>query len=285
MTQTVFNMKLKNLIQVCKETANYKKLAVVSFILTSNQLDEIGINLGVHKRNKKSEKLFEYMILINRVFEKNLHIQIFKDTQIDTVRMCESIFLRNKGDTPRQNIKEIFTIYFELCKLKVPNLYNDIPNGGIRKFSQLGVYSFLSPGTKRTHRNASAIKPLLVQKLKESAHSLKLELDAEFDADKFEKLIHLRSVQNSVGNNGKKGIMVQGPLRYCISYQNSIEGIYKYFLYGLIFLTISLGLIILIETSYVPVNLGSLSSWSLIFFGVTVLLIIIYIKQFRKEGI
>jgi hypothetical protein len=52
MKYNVIDAKLKNLIQVCKETRNYKKLAVASFILTSNRINEIGINLGVRPRNK-----------------------------------------------------------------------------------------------------------------------------------------------------------------------------------------------------------------------------------------
>ena len=65
--------KIKNLIQVCKETKNYTKLAVVSFILTSNKVSEIGIHLGVRPRDRASgEKICEYMELINEIFQKNL---------------------------------------------------------------------------------------------------------------------------------------------------------------------------------------------------------------------
>ncbi|MFX1502763.1 MAG: hypothetical protein ACFFDH_17510, partial [Promethearchaeota archaeon] len=66
MNLSIIDAKLKNLIQVCKETENYKKLAVTSFILTSNMVNEIGIQLGVRPRNKVSgETIFEYMGLIN----------------------------------------------------------------------------------------------------------------------------------------------------------------------------------------------------------------------------
>ena len=68
MNYSVLDSKLKTLIKVCKETGNYKKLGVVSFILTSNILDEIGLKLGIRprKRNKSSEEhIFRYMELIN----------------------------------------------------------------------------------------------------------------------------------------------------------------------------------------------------------------------------
>ena len=43
MSERLLDLKLKRLIQLCKETGNYKKLAVVSFVLVSNMVDEIGI--------------------------------------------------------------------------------------------------------------------------------------------------------------------------------------------------------------------------------------------------
>jgi len=75
MNDQIIDAKVKSLIQVCKETQNYKKLAVVSFVLTSNRINEIGIYLGVRSRNRASgEKIFEYMELINDIFKKNLKI-------------------------------------------------------------------------------------------------------------------------------------------------------------------------------------------------------------------
>jgi hypothetical protein len=59
MNEQLLDLKLKRLIQLCKETHNYKKLAVVSFVLTSNAVDEIGIKLGMRSREKSAgEKIF-----------------------------------------------------------------------------------------------------------------------------------------------------------------------------------------------------------------------------------
>ena len=80
--------KLKNLIVVCKETNNFKKLAVVGFVLISNQLNEIGIKLGTRKRS--GEMLVEYMERINHIFQQNLGILIFKDYFITT---CLNLFV------------------------------------------------------------------------------------------------------------------------------------------------------------------------------------------------
>ena len=78
MSSEISDVKLKSLIQVCKETGNTKKLAVVSFILTSNQVDKIGLTLGFRKRNKSvGETLDEYMTLLNKIFQKNLQFLHF----------------------------------------------------------------------------------------------------------------------------------------------------------------------------------------------------------------
>ena len=72
MKENLIDIKLKRLIQLCKETGNYKKLAVVSFVFTSNAVDEIGIKLGMRSREKKAgEKIFEYLELVNKVFKVN----------------------------------------------------------------------------------------------------------------------------------------------------------------------------------------------------------------------
>ncbi|MFX0001300.1 MAG: hypothetical protein ACFE9Q_11350 [Candidatus Hodarchaeota archaeon] len=280
------DMKLKNLIQICKQTKNYKKLAVVSFILTSNRLDEIGINLGVKPRKRSSgETLFQYMTSINQIFDKNLQIHIFKDEQIDIVRDSEALFLRNKGEIPIQYIKAMFNIYFDLCKLEVPNLHKTINNTNFMGSSYLELFSFLSPGIKHKQNDVSTLKPLIIQKIKNLEQSVQKDLDNEFNAKKLEKSIALHSIRNSIDSKGKRGISIQGPLKKNLIYQNSIKEIYKYFLFGLIILTISLGLIISIEISYFPAKLGSINTWSLVFCGTSAILIFIYIKLFRKECI
>jgi len=127
MNDQIIDAKVKSLIQVCKETQNYKKLAVVSFVLTSNRINEIGIYLGVRSRNRASgEKIFEYMELINDIFKKNLKIPIFRVETIDIVRQCEILFLRNKGTIPIDYIKQMFMIYYDLRRLEIPNLHKSL---------------------------------------------------------------------------------------------------------------------------------------------------------------
>ena len=117
MSSEISDVKLKALIQICKETRNNKKLAVVSFILTSNKLDEIGLTLGFRKRNKNAgETIDEYITTINHVFQKNLQLSIFTDAQNEIVRECEPLFLMSKGDMPIQYTKKMFIKLLSLLK-------------------------------------------------------------------------------------------------------------------------------------------------------------------------
>ena len=285
MSIEVHDAKIKNLIQVCKETGNTKKLAVVSFILTSNKLDEIGIRFGLRHRNKNSgEKLFEYMEKINDFLEYNLKISIFKQDQIEILRNCELLFLRSKGDVPYEYIKKVFQIYYDLRKLKIPNLNKTMESDGFLESSELGLFSFLSPKSRRRNKNTNKLKPLISHKINEKQFSLQKELDLEFNGQMFEKAIYLHTLKKSMENNRSNKIIFQGTLKQNLSYQRSIEDIFKYLLLGLIALTVLLGVIILIELTYYPAYNGALSGWSLFFFGAASIILIAYLRCFKKEG-
>lgn len=285
MNSQIFDTKLKNLIQVCKETQNYKKLAVVSFILTSNRVNEIGICLGVRPREKDSgEKLFEYMEMINEIFERNLQIPIFQNRIIEAIREREVLFLRNKGEIPFDYIKSMFSAYYELRKLEVPNLHKNLNRDDFMESSRLGVFSFLSPGAKRQDKSSTGLKPLILQKIREREITLRKNLEYQLDEHKLETAIHLYSLKNSIVHDKKGRIMVQGALKDNIVYQSSVEAIFGYLILGVIIMLASLGIIILVELSFAPMYSGDLSSWVLIFFLCAVLLLYFYIKQFRNRS-
>jgi len=286
MSDTVLDLKIKSLIQVCKETRNNKKLSVVSFILTSNKLDEIGIKLGIRKRNKKSgEKIFEYMTLINDIFNQNLRIRIIAKELIEAVKKCELLFLRNKGEIPYNYIKSMYQVYYELRKIEVPNLHNSLTEDIFLESSQLGFFSYLSPHIKRKQNEQNVLKPLIIQKIIEKELSIKRELENSFNSQLFEEAIQLHSVKNSLTKKGKNKIQVQGSLKQNLSYQKSIEDIFKYLILGLIILLFLLGSIILIEVIYLPIETIGLSSWSFFFLGPAAILILIYIRFFKREGV
>ena len=125
------DMKLKTLIHACKQTGNYKKLAVVGFILVSNTIDEIALKLGTRPRNKeKKETLLKYMNVVNEIFENNLQVQIFQDEVVETVKEVELLFHSKRGDLPFDYVRKIIDAYYELRKVKVPNVYKNLTGEG-----------------------------------------------------------------------------------------------------------------------------------------------------------
>ncbi|MFX1257056.1 MAG: hypothetical protein ACFFAN_04305 [Promethearchaeota archaeon] len=275
--------KLKSLIKVCKETGNYKKLAVVSFILTSNLLDEIGVKLGIRPRNKDSnETIFRYMKLINSIIENNFNIVIFKENLISVVKEIEAQFLKRKGDIPLKYIIEIYKIYYELRKIEVPNLYESYKSNLISRSSDLNTYYMLSGKKKRSKQNSDKIKPLILHKIRETELSVQKELEKEYNKELFESALYLKKVKSSIKNQEKGKVEIKGRLKENISYQRSLDDILGYSFIGVFILFFLLGLVVVIEAICNPSYTGTLSILLLVTFGPATLFFIIFWNYFRK---
>ncbi len=277
------DIKLKNLIQVCKETHNYKKIAVVGFILIGNRLNEIGIKLGTRK--KSGETLVEYMERINHVFQQNLGILIFKDYFIETLSECEPLFLREQGNIPYEDIRTMYELYFELRRLDVPNLHRQIDENDLVGVSPYNFQSFLSPSSKRKHNNSSdTLKPLILQKIKEKQIALQKQSKERLNSSLLEEVISLKKVQNTLDNKNKQHkIKFEGTLKESIDYQQSIEKVVGYFILGMVILLFTLGMSITMKVVLYSEFFGSLSYWALLFVGGGAILLIVYFTYFIKR--
>ncbi|MFX1467705.1 MAG: hypothetical protein ACFFB8_03510 [Promethearchaeota archaeon] len=282
MKHDIIDVKLKNLIQVCKETQNFKKLAVVSFVLTGNAVDKIGINLGLRPRNRSlGEKVFEYMKLINTFLFTNLNITLFQEQWIAMVKDCEILFLKTKGRLPHDYIKMMFTLYYDLRKLEAPNVYKTMKADNFLGSSELGLYSYLAPTSKKK-KDQNNLTPLILQKLREKERILQKELNYRFNSEKLETMIHLHSVKQSLSLDKKRKITIQGTLKDNLNYQHNIENIVGYFILGIIVLLIALGIVIIYEISVLPSYAGNLSVFAFIFFGSSIPLIWAYMRYIKK---
>jgi len=283
MEDKVIDAKLKFLIYACKQTHNFKKLAVVSFILTSNEIDKIGLKLGVRNRNKKEkESIFEYMETINQLFSKAVMVEIFKAELVNTVRECELIFVKNRGELPLEFIKSMFSIYYALRKMHVPNINLQINDEKLIYNANMNAFSFLfSQRTSKT-KGSSKFTPLILHKLREQEQSLQQDLRNSFDAVKFEKALYLTKIKNSLENRKSAKIALEGPLKDNIIYQYSTNRIFGYYLLGLSILLISLGIGIVAEMFLLPLLMNTCGVLILLYFGVGGLLLLFYIKRFRS---
>jgi len=280
------DIKLKNLIQVCKESGNLKKLAVVSFILISNRLNEIGIRLGTRERKRESsETLVEYMEMINQNIQQNLGISIFQDKIINKIGECEPLFLRSQGDIPYNSIRTMYKVYFKLRKLDVPNLYRELNDNDLLSVSQYSFQSFLSSSSrKRRDSESNNLKLLILQKIKKEQNDLQNQSQISLNSPILEKAISLKRLQRSLDNNGrKKSIKFEGALKDNLSYQQSIENVVGYFIIGVIILLFTLGMTTFLKLMTYPDLPNLVSYWSLLFVGGGAILLIVYVKYFIRR--
>jgi len=197
--EQLLDLKLRRLIQLCKETRNYKKLAVVSIVLTSNAVDEIGIKLGMRSREKNAgEKIFEYMELVNKIFSVNFKASVFKAEAIEALKKIELLFLQKKGDIRLEYVKEMFGIYYELRKLEVPNLHDNLNSEVIDNNRTVSFLSFLSGGRGGKSKGENKFNPILLHKFKEEEQALQYRLNQKFDKNLFEKILQLKTVRKSI---------------------------------------------------------------------------------------
>lgn len=280
----ILDIKLKNLILVCKETGNYKKLAVTGFILLSNIVDEISLKLGMRARDKeKGEKILEYMYIVNEIFEKNLKIQIFKEGVIEIVKEVELLFLGKRGDIPYQYIKKLYNIYYELRKLEIPNLYKNITGEDYFENSNLHMLNYFSPKARQRKDKTNKFKPLILQKIQEQERTIQGELKTKLNQSSLERIIFLKNIKKSLEHNGKRKIVLQGTLKDNMDYDSSEIGIIRFAFIGVAFLVLFLNTLLLVEIVFYPFMLNPLSNLLLIFFGILFLLVVLYKHYFTKR--
>ncbi|MFX1448991.1 MAG: hypothetical protein ACFFCG_12825 [Promethearchaeota archaeon] len=283
MKEQLLDLKLKRLIQLCMETQNYKKLAVVCFILTSNTIDEIGIKLGMRPREKNSgEKIFEYMELVNKIFSLNFRIKVFKSEVIENLSQIELLFLKKEGDLGLEHIREVFDIYYELRKLEVPNLHENINSDILDRNRSISMFSALSGQNSRSKKDG-AFNPILLHKFKEEEKALQIQLEKEFDKELFEKMLHLKTIRKNIEQRSKGKIIISGSLKDNISYRQSKENIGQFLVFGLIILFAMIGFITVVESFMFGVLSEIISYNMLICFGAIIVLYFINKSYFSKR--
>ncbi|MBA7571184.1 hypothetical protein ES708_12942 [subsurface metagenome] len=284
MKEQLIDLKLKRLIQLCKETRNYKKLAVVSFVFTSNVIDEIGIKLGMRPREKNSgEKIFEYMELVNKVFGVNFSFNVFRLELIDSLKKIELLFLKKEGELRLEYVKEIFKIYYELRKLDVPNLHDNINPEAIEKNRTISMFSFLSGGRIGKSKEEGKFNPILLHKFKEEEKALQYQLNKRFDKNAFEKILQLKTVRKGIEQKKGGKIVISGSLKDNISYQQSKEQVGQFLVIGIIILFAMVGVVSLIEALMYGFLSVAISYNLLLCFGAIVLLYFVNKTYFSKR--
>ncbi|MHA1488981.1 MAG: hypothetical protein ACTSRI_04930 [Promethearchaeota archaeon] len=288
------DIKLKRLIQTCVQTRNYKKLAVVSLVLNSNLVHEIGIRLGIkpiEKNTSNFDNISQYMKLINKTMNHNFKVTLFKEEHLDTIKKIEVQFFKKKAEIPYRLVKEAFVIYYELRKIEVPNVYESLdlkshPNPII---NEMGLYSFFSQGaTKKSNDFSNNFNQLILQKIKKKEILLQEQLQEQFNSKNFEDIMYLKRFKNSLSSSGKgKGTtfaIKNIKLKDNIEYQMEVERLVIYALMGACVLFFSIGVILIAETIFFSQLTLVLSPLLILFFGSAVFIILI-LNYFKKGAV
>jgi len=291
------DFKLKRLIQACVQTRNYKKLAVVSLVLNSNLVHEIGIKLGIKPIDKNAgnfDNISRYMKLINKTLERNFKVNLFREEHLDTIKKIEVQFFKKKAEIPYKLVKEAFAIYYELRKIEVPNVYESLddfeshPNPII---NEMGLYSFFSQGaTKKDNDFNNYFNQLILQKIKKKEFLFQEQLQEKFNSKNFEDMVYLKRFKNSLSSSiddgkRKKAILATKKVRLkdSIEYRTEVESLVIYALMGACVLFFSIGVVILAETFFFSQLTLVLSPLLLLFFGSAVFNIVIL--NYYKKGV
>jgi len=246
---------------------------VVSFVLTSNIVDEIGIRLGMRPREKNSgEKIFEYMELVNKIFGVNFSVNMFRSELIGVLKRIELLFQKKEGELSLEYVKEIFEIYYELRKLDVPNLHDNINSEIIDKNRTISLFSFLSGGQSAKRKKENLFNPILLHKFKEEEKVLQYQLNKQFDKNTFEKILQLKTIRKSIEQKKGGKIVISGSLKDNISYKQSKEQVGQFLVIGIIILFAMVGIVSLIEALMYEFLSVAISYNLLVCFGAIVVL-------------
>ena len=284
MSNNVLDLKLRSLIHACKASGNFKKLSVAGFILTSNMIDEISIKLGMRPRRKKEqEKLFEYLYLVNEVFEKNLQITIFQPELIDSMKEVELLFMKGRGERPYEYIKQLIALYYELRKFEIPNLHKGMNGESLFENSSMSTLNFFSRESKSNKKNDNKFKPILQHTINQKERQIQAKLNKKLTQSDFEMAIQLRKIKKSLDKKGKQKIILQGSLKDSIIYEQSQSKLIVYLILGVLLISILFGAVVLVEMLFLPETMEPLNHIVLISFGVAFLFIILY-RNYSRRG-
>ncbi len=270
---------------MCKLTKNNKKLSTVVFILMKNLVNRIGINLGIRAIKKlNEEKLYQYMNIINKVLIENIKITLFKEKFIKTVEIYEKIFLRNKGVLSLNQISDMFEIYYEIRKLKIPNIYIEINEEDTSFSTNFGLFSALSGNKKKKYSPDDKFKYILLKTIDEEEKDNLMKLKTGFNETYFKNAFYLKNMKDLIRNKDKKKVLLQGSLQKSINYKQTLENTIGYMFLGGCILCFLLGIAIMIENIIFPELTMIFGVLSLAFLGIAGLFFIVYYYNFYTRN-
>ncbi|MBD3196028.1 MAG: hypothetical protein GF317_13300 [Candidatus Lokiarchaeota archaeon] len=285
MDEVVLEEKLKELIQICKKSYNYKKLAVILMILISNKINEIGLKLGIRARNKgNGESVYDYFHFLNQQITNNFELKFVSNIILRQLKKIELIFIRKRGELSLNQVSELLSLYFDIKKLEVPNLYSKIDANYVRN-NLNESYNFYFRKNNKSNSELTSQKSLLLMKLAENENHIKNKLSKRYNPLLFEKALNLKQIKEKLEKSNSQKIQISGRLKDNFSYQHSnTKNMLMFFIIGCIIIFFTLGVSFLFEMSINPFLINSLGFFGLMSFGAGGLFILIYWTNFHSGG-
>ena len=281
--KTIIDMKLKQLIMVCKKTQNYRKLAVVGFTLLSNKVNEIGILLGFQSRNHRAgESLSSYIKKIESFTLENLNLSLIPKNLQDKLKIIELLFLKVKGDIPKEQVKEIFEIYYSLRKIEVPNVHENLTS---RDFSEMDKMNSLSFSGRGREKRIDPVKTMMYQILNDKERDIDILLQKGYTKNILEKALRVKALRKSIERGTSKKIKISGSLANCLEYRHSFSRFKAYCILGIGTVFGLLGITVLIEIILYPQLTNVFSIIILIFFICSIISLLIYNNVLKKRDL
>ncbi|MFX1399337.1 MAG: hypothetical protein ACFFAS_20110 [Promethearchaeota archaeon] len=296
----VLDAKIKNLVSICFETNNEKKLSTVFVVLIRNLVKEKGISMGFPVFIRKDGfKAYIYMEGINKILENNLGQHIFKSEIINETKKLELAFEKSEGKISMRHIPQLIELYYELRKIEVPDFINLKGRSNIENNDNFDYYGPLLRGTNRNSifpsrkQERNVVKEYLIRDISRKEADLHKSLDERYDKNKIEDLYRLKSLQvkilqhnsQKIGYSGAlKKIGYSGALKTNSDYKSTINNIPGYFLLGIGITSILLFSVLLTQSVLYPEIGEVIHGISLFTFCVGFFTITMYWFLYVREG-
>lgn len=281
--------KLIEATELLLHNQNYSNLYKIYLDLIHNKIVEIGVKLNI-RPPKSNEKVYDYMVVIDEFLLKNINIELFKD-HIQKVASFHNLYdnVNNSPDNlklEKFDVKELIEEYYDLKRIKVPNVFQEIDRYNIDKYANyqtLNAYNLVF-GKNDKNYNKINIEDTLHELISNRIRNDQLKIKRDYEKRKltfdrsFRKLTTLHSIQKAIDASGKKSsqIEVSGSLTDNLDYKIYTLQMIGYFILSFGIISAILLFFTLVEIFLVPTL--TMSLYPCVLFSGLICLISFYIS-------
>ncbi|MBD3253764.1 MAG: hypothetical protein GF383_01660 [Candidatus Lokiarchaeota archaeon] len=278
---------LRKLAVACLKTKNYRKLVDIGYKLLRNYINELGLKLGVRPRDKtKEEFLFQYAELLNSIFYDNFEIYLFSEELVQKLQDIEVFFLPQWRKPTQDMVKELFSIYYDVRKILIPDLYEVIDHESYEEHVHPSLYAFRFYGKNREESVGStddAIKSYVSHKLTTQKKAIEKKLKKNYDSSLLKEALYLRKTKEALEKSDNGKIRIRGALKDDLHYKVQNDVTMGFMLLGVCVLFALFGIAALIQVIFTPSLTYALSTFLFASFGFAGFTFYIYYNNYRKE--